>query len=106
LKANLHNDGAVLVKDGCGRVTVGRVFDIVRHNKVTINWCPMMDYGRFKRSPLSDESLCADVELYQGGATEEVSTGRISDVAYVVFSEEYIRENNVDISGIKNACIM
>jgi hypothetical protein len=57
LKANFHSGGTVLVKDGCGRVSVGRVLDIMSHDKVIVNRCPMMDYGHFKRSLLSDESL-------------------------------------------------
>jgi hypothetical protein len=105
LKANIHSGGTVLVKDVCGNVCVGRVLDIVSHDKVTVNWCPMMDYGHFKRPPLSDESLRANVELYQGGASDEVSTSCISDVAYV-FSQEYITDNNVDLSGIQNAYII
>jgi hypothetical protein len=94
-----------MVKDGCGRVSVGRVLDIMIHDKVIVNWCPMMDYGHFKRYPLSDESIHANVELYQGGASDKVSTSRISDVAYL-FSQEYITENNVDLSGINNAYII
>jgi hypothetical protein len=105
LKANIHSGGTVLVKDVCGNVRVGRVLDIVSHDKVIVNWCPMMDYGHFKWSPLSDESLCANVELYQGGASDEVSTSCISDVAYV-FLQEYITDNNVDLSGIQNAYII
>jgi hypothetical protein len=105
LKANVHIDGTVMVNDGCGRVSVDRVLGIVSHDKVIVNWCPMMDYGHFKRPPLFDESLRANVELYQGGASYEVSTSRISDVAYV-FSQEYITEKNVDLRGIKNAYII
>jgi hypothetical protein len=105
LKANIHSGGTVLVNDVCGNVRVGRVLDIVSHDKVIVNWCPMMDYGHFKRSPLSDESLRANVELYQGGAINKVSTSCISDVAYV-FSQEYITDNNVDLSGIKTAYII
>jgi hypothetical protein len=105
LKANIHSGGTVLVKDVCGNVRVGRVLDIVSHDKVIVNRCPMMDYGHFKRSPLSDESIRANVELYQGGASDEVSTSCISDMAYV-FSQEYITDNNVDLSGIKNAYII
>jgi hypothetical protein len=95
----------VLVKDVCGNVCVGRVLDIVSHDKVIVNWCPMIDYGHFKRSPLSDRSLRVNMELYQGEASDEVSTSCISDVAYV-FSQEYITDNNVDLSGIKNAYII
>jgi hypothetical protein len=77
LEANIHNGGTVLVKDVCDNVPVDRVLDIVSHDKVIVNWCPMMDYGHFKRPPLSDESLRANVELYQGGASDEVSTSCI-----------------------------
>jgi ribosomal protein L24 len=105
LKVNVHSGDTVLVKDGCGRVRVGRVLDIVSHDKVIVNRCTMIDYGHFKQSPLFDESLRANVELYQGGANDEVSSSRISDVAYV-FSQEYITDNNVDLSGIKNAYII
>jgi hypothetical protein len=62
---------------------VGRAIDIVSHDKVIVNWCPMMDYVHFKRPPLSDESLRANVELYQGGTSDEVATSCISDLAYV-----------------------
>jgi hypothetical protein len=89
LKANVHSGSTVLVNDVCGRVSAGRVLDIVSHDKVIVNWCPMVDYGHFKRSPLSDKIICANVELYQGRESDEVCTSRISDVAYV-FSEEYI----------------
>jgi hypothetical protein len=58
LKANIHSGGTVLVKDICSRVCVGRVVEIVSHDKAIVNWCPMMDYGHFKSSPLSDDSLC------------------------------------------------
>jgi hypothetical protein len=105
LNANIHSGGTALVKDVCDRVRVGRVVDIVSHDKAIANWCPMMDYGHFKRSPLSDESLSANVDLYQGGASDEVSTSCISDVAYV-FSQEYITDKNVDLSDIKNAYIV
>jgi hypothetical protein len=105
LKVNIHSSSTVLVKDACGNVRVSRVLDIVSHDKVIVNWCPMMDYGHFKRSPLSDESLRANVELYQGEASDEVSTSCISDVAYV-FSQEYITDNNVDLSCIQNAYII
>jgi hypothetical protein len=104
-KANIHSGGTVLVKDVCGNVCVGIVFAIVSHAKVIVNWCPMMEYGHFKRSFLSDKIICANVELYRGGASNEVSTSCISDVAYV-FSQEYITDNNVDLSGIKNAYII
>jgi hypothetical protein len=105
LKVNIHSGGTVLVNDVCGNARVGRVLDIVSNDKVIVNWCPVMEYGNFKRSPLSDESLCANVELYQGGASDKVSTSCISDVAYV-FSQEYITDNNVDLSGIKNTYII
>jgi hypothetical protein len=65
----------------------------------------MMDYDHFKSYPLPDESLRANVELYQCGASDEVSTSCISDVAYV-FLQEYITDNNIDLSGIKNAYII
>jgi hypothetical protein len=105
LKANIHSGCTMLVKDVCGNVRVSKVIDIVSHEKVIVNWCPVIDYGHFKRSHLSEKSLCANVELYQGGASDEVSTSCISDVAYV-FSQEYITDKNVDLSGIKNAYII
>jgi hypothetical protein len=105
LKVNIHSGSTVLVKDVCSNVRVGRVIDIVSHNKVIVNWCPIMDYGHFKRSPLSDEILRAHVELYQGGASDELSTSCISEEEYV-FSQEYITDNNVDLSGIQNAYIV
>jgi hypothetical protein len=43
--------------------------------------------------------------MYQGGASDDVSTSCTSDVTYV-FSQEYITDNNVDLSGIKNAYII
>jgi hypothetical protein len=105
LTVNIHSGGRVLVNDICSNFLVGRVLDIVSHDKLIVNWCPMMDYGHFKRPLLSDEGLRANVELYRGGASNKVSTSCISDVAYV-FSQEYITDNNVDLSGINNAYII
>jgi hypothetical protein len=59
----------------------------------------------FLEAPLSDENLRANVELYRGEASDEVSTSCISDVEYL-FSQEYITDNNIDLSGIKNAYII
>jgi LDH2 family malate/lactate/ureidoglycolate dehydrogenase len=36
-KANIHSDGTVLVKDVCSSVRVGRVVEIVIHDKVIVN---------------------------------------------------------------------
>jgi hypothetical protein len=45
LKANIHSGGTGLVKYGYARVRLGRVLDIASHEKVIVNWCPMMGYG-------------------------------------------------------------
>jgi hypothetical protein len=72
---------------------------IKSHNEIEVNVFPLVDCALLKKYPTLEDSLRANLEVYQSGEVRTIKTSLVRDVAFV-FTLGYIKEHHEDLLGI------
>jgi hypothetical protein len=87
LQANLHYGGVVLFDDGRGQERIGRVVDLSDPYQVKPRSCPLVDYSRFTKPPVTDDVLSSNLDIYTGRQLSATKIEAAHGVAFL-FSQE------------------